>query len=180
MQSATLADAAIIRVAVPADAAALAEFAERCFCDTFARDNVREDMERYVAGAFSTELQRADISDPGSVVVIMEVNSRLAGYAHVRSSPTPDEVNSSSPVELKRFYIAHAWHGHGLAQRLMRRVLDYARDQNADVVWLAVWERNPRAISFYRKSGFTDVGSWPFLLGNDSQTDRIMSRAICD
>ena len=41
-------------------------------------------------------------------------------------------------------------------------------------VWLCVWERNPRAIAFYVKCGYHDVGSAPFLLGTDQQTDRVL------
>jgi GNAT superfamily N-acetyltransferase len=44
--------------------------------------------------------------------------------------------------------------------------------------WLGVWERNPRANAFYRKVGFTDVGSHVFMVGTDPQTDRIMVRHL--
>ena len=32
--------------------------------------------------------------------------------------------------------------------------------KGSDPVWLGVWEYNPRAISFYRKLGFTEVGAY--------------------
>jgi ribosomal protein S18 acetylase RimI-like enzyme len=41
-------------------------------------------------------------------------------------------------------------------------------------MWLGVWEHNPRAIAFYHKHGFVDVGDHVFLLGEDPQTDIIM------
>lgn len=170
-------DAVIIRQATPADAAVLAGFAEYCFRDAFAEDNTPEDMDRYVASVFTVDVLGTDISDPNGVVYVAEFDARLVGYAHVRRGPTPDCVEASSPVEVKRFYIARTWHGLGLAQRLMRRVLDSALNFDADVVWLAVWERNPRAIAFYSKAGFVDTGSQPFMLGGDSQTDRVMCRA---
>jgi len=39
-----------------------------------------------------------------------------------------------------------------------------------------VWEHNARAMTFYARWGFTDVGSQHFQLGADRQTDRIMAR----
>lgn len=48
----------------------------------------------------------------------------------------------------------------------------------ADVVWLGVWERNPRAIAFYRRSGFVEVGEHVFQLGSDPQRDVIMAKAL--
>ena len=175
-----MSDAVLLRRATVVDAAKLAQFAERCFCETFGPDNRAEDMERYVAATFGTEHQRAVISDPAAVVFIAELNATVVGYAHLRRGAAPDGIATLSPIELKRFYITGALHGQGLAQRLMRCALDYAIECGADVIWLAVWEHNPRARSFYRKSGFVESGTQSFLLGDDDQTDIVMFRAVGD
>ena len=47
-----------------------------------------------------------------------------------------------------------------------------------DVVWLDVWEKNLRAIAFYRKWGFIEVGEQTFQLGDDLQQDLLMARAL--
>jgi ribosomal protein S18 acetylase RimI-like enzyme len=51
-------------------------------------------------------------------------------------------------------------------------------NRGSDVAWLGVWERNPRAISFYRKLGFMEVGDHIFPLGHDPQRDIIMVRSV--
>jgi hypothetical protein len=58
------------------------------------------------------------------------------------------------------------------ADDLSAHVADMYR---AVLVWLSVWDQNPRAIAFYRKVGFEDVGSTEFGVGSDRQTDRIMA-----
>jgi ribosomal protein S18 acetylase RimI-like enzyme len=45
-------------------------------------------------------------------------------------------------------------------------------------LWLGVWERNARAIAFYKKIGFVDVGSHDFYVGADRQTDRVLLTRI--
>jgi ribosomal protein S18 acetylase RimI-like enzyme len=65
-----------------------------------------------------------------------------------------------------------------VAHALMTAALAAAVERGAETIWLGVWERNPRAIAFYRKWGFEDVGSHDFLLGNDRQIDRLMVRAV--
>ncbi len=60
----------------------------------------------------------------------------------------------------------------------MRACLGEAIAAGADVVWLDVWERNPRAIAFYRKLGFAENGDHVFPLGNDPQRDIVMVRAV--
>ena len=76
--------------------------------------------------------------------------------------------------ELHRFYVDRPSQGTGVAQRLMAAVQDAARAAGARHLWLGVWEHNPRAIRFYAKRGFVDVGSHDFVLGADRQTDRVM------
>jgi len=60
----------------------------------------------------------------------------------------------------------------------MKACLDDVEGRGADVVWLGVWERNPRAISFYKKFGFIEVGDHVFPLGNDPQRDIVMARPV--
>jgi ribosomal protein S18 acetylase RimI-like enzyme len=74
-----------------------------------------------------------------------------------------------------RIYADREWHGRGVAAALMRACVAQARDWRCDVVWLGVWEDNPRAIAFYEKTGFRAVGRQTFLLGSDVQHDLVMS-----
>jgi len=99
-------------------------------------------------------------------------------FGPLREGAAPACVGGAAPIELLRFYVDPAWQGRGVAQSLMDAVVAEATTRGAKTVWLGVWERNPRAIAFYAKSGFRDAGSQPFVLGTDRQTDRIMVRAI--
>ena len=87
-------------------------------------------------------------------------------------------MNQDAPVEIYRFYVDATAHGTGVAQRLMSEALAAARDLGGTHAWLGVWERNPRAIAFYFKCGFRDVGRQLFQLGADSQTDRVLERRL--
>jgi diamine N-acetyltransferase len=60
----------------------------------------------------------------------------------------------------------------------MKACVEQARAWGCDALWLAVWERNPRAIAFYEKSGFRKVGRQTFLLGHDVQHDDVMEQSL--
>lgn len=169
-----------MRAAVPDDAAELARFAEHTFRDTFERDNRREDVQRYVVDTFGVQKQRAELEDSRGIVLLMEVGAQTVGYAQLLRGPVPGEVGPTPAIELQRFYVARDYHGLGLAQLLMKKVLATVLERDAATLWLGVWEHNARAIAFYRKLGFADVGTHMFLLGDDQQTDRIMCRATRD
>ena len=45
-------------------------------------------------------------------------------------------------------------------------------------IWLSVWQKNKKAINFYRKNGFRENGTHPFVIGHDEQIDYIMSKPL--
>jgi GNAT superfamily N-acetyltransferase len=165
----------IIRKATVLDAAGLVELAVRTFRDTFAAGNTPEDLELFLKRTYSIDRQTAELRDAGLTTLIAEEEGRLIAYAQVRWWPCPANLEDSAALELMRFYVDRPWHGRGLAHELMTEVEAVARALGATTLWLGVWERNSRAISFYRKRRFVDVGSQIFLLGNDPQSDRLMS-----
>jgi len=174
-----------IRPATIDDATRLSLFAAAAFRDAFERDNTPEDMARYVAEAFTPERQAAEIADRDGVVLLAESVAasgegapELLGYAHLVSGHAPASVIGQSPIELSRFYVSRALHGQGVAQMLMDATLDVARARCATVVWLGFWERNARAVAFYRKYGFERVGEQVFMLGTDRQNDWVLARAL--
>lgn len=60
----------------------------------------------------------------------------------------------------------------------MAAVLAAAAEAKSTELWLGVWERNPRAIAFYRKFGFEVIGEHRFVLGRDPQRDLVMARRV--
>jgi ribosomal protein S18 acetylase RimI-like enzyme len=167
-----------IRRGTVADAPALATFAERIFRQTFGPDNRPEDMDAYVTPAYNDAQQAEELGDPGLDTLLGEVHGELVAFAQLRRGTPPPCVGVPSARELWRFYVGQAWHGRGIAPLMMDAALDSARARGAGAVWLAVWDRNPRAIAFYTRCGFSDVGSRPFLLGSDTQVDLLMLRAF--
>ena len=172
----TKTDAPIIRNATVADAAALAALEERTFRDTFEASNSREDMALHCSASFGEAIQRREIMDPNLEILVCEQHGSLIAFAQIRWGRPPACVRATRPVEIQRFYVSREHHGLGLAKSLMDKAITAARARDADVIWLGVWEHNPRAIAFYRKWDFVEVGDHVFQLGTDPQRDIIMTR----
>jgi ribosomal protein S18 acetylase RimI-like enzyme len=162
------------RRGVAGDAPALAEFAARTFAETFGADNDEACLQAHLAKAYGIAQQSAELGDPDVATVIAARGDALVAYAQVRHAAPPECVTQAGAVELHRFYVDRPAHGLGIAQRLMEQACTAAREFGATHLWLGVWERNPRAIAFYRKTGFADVGTHAFDVGGDLQTDRVM------
>lgn len=164
-----------IRRAGPADAEALAAFGERTFREAFGPANTPANTDAYVRGAYGPAIQLAELGDVRvTTLVAVDAEGALTGYAQLRTSGDPPVPMSGPSCELWRFYVDRPWQGQGLAAQLMAAVKELARTMGCDMLWLAVWEYNPRAIAFYSRQGFHHVGSQPFQLGEDLQTDQVM------
>ena len=156
------------------DAAELADFAARSFKDAFSEDNRPEDMQAHLDASYGAEQQSAELADPDVVTVLGRSGSALVAYAQVRRSSPPPCVTQTDPIELHRFYLDRSMHGTGLAATLMEEAFRVTTELGGLHLWLGVWERNPRAIAFYGKCGFRDVGSQFYMVGPDKQTDRVL------
>jgi len=164
----------VIRHATIADAAALAQLAAHTFAETFAADNKPEDIEAHLRSAYGLAQQTAEIQDPEVTTLLAYREAALVGFAQVRRKPAPGCVNGERPVELHRFYVLRSQHGTGLGARLMQASCTAAQELGGHHIWLGVWERNARALAFYRKAGFVEVGSHVFMVGSDPQTDLVL------
>lgn len=167
-----------IRKATPQDNFLLANLGARTFADSFGADNTPEDMADYLKGSFSPEKQAAELAEEGTTFLIAEIDGQPVGYTRLRQDPPPDCVTGLLPIEIVRLYAVKEWIGRGVGAALMQASLDEAARTGHDIIWLDVWEKNPRAIAFYQKWGFQKVGEQGFQLGSDLQNDWIMARQV--
>ena len=167
-----------IRRGTPDDNTLLAEFGRRAFYESFGGDNTPEDMEAYLTVSFGPEIQAEKLADPDVTFLIAEIDQATVGYAQLQFGTTPSAIRGEHPIEIARFYSDKPWIGRGVGPALMSACLDFAEQKECDVIWLDVWEKNPRAIAFYQKWGFEVVGTQLYQVGSDLQHDLLMSRKV--
>jgi len=147
----------VVRKAHRCDAKQLAAIAEETFREAFAAASIPEDMALHCRTSYSEAIQAEEIANPNMVTLLCEQGGRLVGFAQLRWGKAPGCVVADAPGELQRLYVVRDCHGKGVAHDLMNACIDEMAIHRTDVVWLGVWERNPRAIAFYEKFGFLEV-----------------------
>ncbi len=169
-----------IREATIDDAKLLTDLSYTTFWDAFAHHpkNAPDDLAHYMRQAFSAEQIAAELAAEDAVFLIASINEKPAGYAKLIIGSTEDGITAENPIELSRLYSHQEYLGRGVGQNLMDASFDHAKKHGHDVMWLGVWEYNPRAQAFYTKNGFREVGKHTFQLGNDPQTDLLMQKEI--
>jgi diamine N-acetyltransferase len=167
-----------IRHATADDASLLAELALTIFLDTFGPSNDPRDIELHAARSYGQEIQLRELNDPSLTYFIAEADGRAVGFAMIGEPRSPSCDGLEAPIELFRFYVLKDWHGKGIAVPLMNACYAEARARGGSTICLSVWQKNPRAIRFYEKNGYRIAGTQPYVLGNDVQTDWIMTREV--
>ena len=169
-----------IRTATRDDAKLLTDLSYTTFWDAFAHHpkNAPDDLNHYMRQAFNVEQLIAELTDPQSVFLIAETDEKPAGYAKLIVGSIEEGVTAERPIELSRLYSHQEYIGKGVGQNLMDACFEFAKGSGNDVMWLGVWEFNPRAQRFYEKNGFREVGRHVFQLGSDPQTDLLMQKEL--
>lgn len=163
-----------IRYGSTNDAKLLSELGAKTFYDTFITDNTPKNMDAYLKGSFSPEKQFKELSDGDVVYLIAESDRTPVGYAQLVKNSRGKYIEGTHPLEIKRIYVLQEHIGEGIGKELMNAAINEASYLGCECIWLGVWEKNQRAIDFYRKWGFQEVGTQVFHLGNDAQTDLVM------
>lgn len=169
-----------IRQATSQDARLLTDLSYTTFWDAFAHHpkNAPDDLNHYMRQAFNQEQIEAELSEKTNIFLIAEIGGKPAGYAKLIVENIEPGITATRPVELSRLYSHQEYIGKGVGQNLMDACFERARRHGHDVMWLGVWEFNPRAQRFYEKNGFKIVGKHTFQLGDDPQTDLLMQKTL--
>jgi diamine N-acetyltransferase len=167
----------IIREATVEDAELIADLSRQTFYETFAADNRKEDMDKFMNEQFTKEALIEEVGAHGNIFLLAYIDEEISGYARLREKK--DKLfNYKSTLEIARIYAATHFIGKGVGKKLMEASIAYARRLQKEIIWLGVWEKNQRAIDFYKKFGFEKFSEHDFVLGNDVQKDWLMKKDL--
>ena len=152
----------------------LQNIGRQTFYETFAEGNTEENMKKYLEEGFSDQKLNSELNDLNSQFYLASMGAKLIGYLKVNFGLAQTEIKDRTSLEIERIYVLKEFHGQKVGQLLYDKAIEIAKQSKANYVWLGVWEKNPRAISFYQKNGFVEFDRHIFKLGDDEQTDLMM------
>jgi diamine N-acetyltransferase len=148
------------------------------FNDTFKEQNSPENMKAYLDKAFNTKQLQSELSNDSSAFYFIYSDDKLAGYLKININEAQSEKMTDESLEVERIYIRKDFQKEGLGKHLMNEAIKIASLRNKKIIWLGVWEKNLKAIEFYKKNGFVQTGVHSFHMGDEEQKDLIFKRAL--
>jgi ribosomal protein S18 acetylase RimI-like enzyme len=167
-----------IRIATAEDYTAVTELGRSTFYESWIHMHSEEDMQLYLADAFTPEKIKKDLENPANTFILAYYNSELIGYAKLRIDRTYPQLNNEPAIEMERIYVMHKYHGVKAGRALMDKSLEIAREKKYKWMWLGVNQENSKAINFYKRYGFVIDGIKTFKLGNVIDDDFLMKMEL--
>jgi ribosomal protein S18 acetylase RimI-like enzyme len=125
------------------------------------------------AEAEPDEAWRARIERDRSILVVAEKAGSFVGMAGGGDAPTPEHI-----AGLYGMWVDPAVRGTGVADALVQAVVEWARAAGYPQIGLGVTTTNGRAIAFYRRLGFVEIGQrMPLREGSEVEIE-IMGRPL--
>lgn len=163
-----------LRRCEPEGVDSLRELSIETFTDAFAADNDPQDFDAYLRKAFNTQQLSAELASAGTRFYFLMAGEALAGYFKINTGKDQTELQEASGMELERIYVRTRFQGRGLGAWMLQQVKQMAKREGKAYLWLGVWEKNTRAIAFYRSHGFVIFDKHPYYIGSDRQMDWMM------
>ena len=156
----------------------LRSFAERTFRLAFEADNDPVRFEEYCRKAFFLEQFRVELDHPASGFWFYWEGDFLAAYLKLNFDKHPEALNSGRTVQVERLYVEPSMQGRKIGEQLLDFALEQAIANQAELIWLSVWQANPPALRFYERCGYEIFGTKTFWLGDEAQTDWLVRKKV--
>jgi len=163
-----------IRKVTVADIDQLQKISRQTFQETFSEFNSEQNMKSYLEEDLSKEKLTEELNNKDSEFYFATTDNEVIGYLKLNFGESQTELKDNKSLEIERIYVSKEFHGKKIGQLLYDKAIEIAKINNAEYVWLGVWEENVKAIHFYKKNGFAAFDKHIFRLGDDEQTDIMM------
>jgi ribosomal protein S18 acetylase RimI-like enzyme len=160
------------------DAVTLAALSVQVFLDTYATEGVRGDLAREALREYSEAAFVSRLSEPGRKFVLAEAQAALVGFAELNCVLGEAPAPGLAGWELARLYVQPQAQGGGVGTALLRRAEQLAAEDGSRDLWLSVWERNERALAFYRRLGYADVGETTYAFEGREYGNRVVAKRL--
>ncbi len=157
-----------VRKATIEDAQHIALLGRITFSETFAeyfRD--KQDLFDYHEQTFGVSKITASLQKENNRYWIAFWNGLPIGYAKLKVSSATEFIVTGKVSQLQKIYVLKEFLNKKVGRFLMNELMMSFKESDKSYIWLSVLKSNERAIHFYHKNGFKQVGEHLFQIGKE-------------
>ncbi len=169
----------LIRIAEPKDAVHIALLGRITFTQAFGhlfRD--QQDLYDYLDKTFSVAKIESGLQKENNIFWIATYNDLPVGYAKLKLNSSTKFISNQSVSQLQKIYVLKDFLSKKVGKALTKALLSKAKESKCEEIWLSVWKGNVKAIQFYQRNEFQEVGDHTFQIGKESFDFLVMSKSL--
>ncbi len=152
-----------IRIANQIDAKYIALLGRITFTETFGHlFNDNNDLLLYLDKTFSVNKIKSGLDKKNNVFLIAFYKELPVGFAKLKFNSKSEFIEEDKICQLQKIYVLKDFLSKKIGFMLQKELLKITIKNGNLKIWLSVLESNERAIKFYNKSGFVEVGKHIF------------------
>jgi diamine N-acetyltransferase len=169
-----------IRKACLDDASIVALLGRLTFRETFADIFVgyEGELQAYLDQTFSVAKIAASLGKPENQYWLAFMNDLPVGYAKLKYPSDNANIPDPTSAQLQKIYVLSEFLKHRIGHALLNTAVAAAEMAQAQVMWLTVLNSNERAISFYRRHGWTSVATENFSIGSQTFSFLVLKNSV--
>ncbi len=146
----------------------------KTFVESFADENSKENMELYIENNLSISKLKAEFENPDAMFFLAYFEAEVVAYLKLNLGEEQTLSFGPKSIEIERIYVLYSFQHRQIGKELLDKTIEIAKVHSKSHICLGVWEKNLKAITFYKKHGLREIGKHVFMLGNDAQNDLLM------
>jgi ribosomal protein S18 acetylase RimI-like enzyme len=138
----------------------------------------KNDIPKYLNENFSISKTNQNIKNSNIHYYIIYVDDLPAGYAKIVVNKSQENIESRNNCQLERIFILNEFIPLKIGQKLMSFVEEQAKNLQLDTMWLSVYIKNIRAIRFYERNDYKNVGELNFSVNEKLYENIVFSKTL--
>ena len=138
----------------------------------------KTNLNDYLDTSFSFETTQKQINDSNNIYFIIYKNNFPVGYSKLVLNATSPFIPNKRSCRLERIYVLDEFISQKFGIDLLNKTIEKAQELNFEVIWLSVYIKNTKAINFYLKNNFEEVGSISFKISKQGYENPILAKKL--
>ena len=159
------------------DALRISILFKQVYLQTYGLEGITFEFTNFITERFAPQHIEQIIQSNPDQLLIAYFDDNPIGAAEIHLEATCPIRDVPAP-ELDKLYVLERFYGRGIGYGLINEAERIVKAKGQDQFWLAVYEGNQRAISFYKRQGYEVIGETDFVLQDNTYLNKVMSKKL--